>query len=174
MHYRKFLPLLIITFQFGHNNFVTDEKYFMFKPLLAIAALVPSLAMGISTAQAQSWKEWSKANPTYGTTQPEAPSVPSTPASRPTTAPAPQISPVNNPATANTPNHFSTQNPLFAEKFIEGCQANGAPRSYCQCALTEIQNTYSFQEFVTIVNFATENNEIPSELMDVAFKCLPG
>lgn len=157
----------------------------MNKPFLALAALLTPISISIQQVQAESWKDWVKSNPTYNSPASASPNSPSSPKATnqaPTQTlptPPPAASQNNTPPTVSIPQtnnkqYLSTHNPLFEQQFMAGCQADGLPISYCQCTLKEVQNNYTFDEVLTIVNFMQDNSEIPTELLDVAMKCLPG
>ena len=154
----------------------------MLKPLTALALFITPLAVGIPAVQAESWQDWVDSNPTYSSPASASPNntstLPAVPAKAQPAAPVPSRQNIPSPAAPTSQNsgqeYFSTKNPLFEQQFLTGCKADGLPVSYCQCALTEVQNNYTFNEVVTIVKFMESNREIPTELMNVAMKCLPG
>ena len=155
------------------------RNFMMSKHLLALATVITPLALGISQVQAQSWQESTQSNPTYpastsaspNNTSPGPSSQPSFSQPQPTTRQTqPQPS---SPNSISSP-FLSTQHPVFEQQFMVGCQRDGLPQSYCRCALKEVQNNYTFEEVMTIAQFMQNNREIPTELMNVAMKCLLG
>lgn len=154
----------------------------MFNKFLGLSICVLPWMVNLPVSNAQSWQEWSDQNPTYRIPEPSSGSTPSprTPAPQSPVGgnPAPQAQ--SNPARpplAKEPTseeYFSTQNPLFEQHFMAGCQQESLPISYCQCTLKEIQNTYTFNEVLQITSFMQEKGEIPSEILNVSMKCIPG
>ena len=159
----------------------------MFTKFVGLAVFLLPFTVNLSVSNAESWQDWSQQNPTYQTPSSRSGSpaseVKSSPSSRPSTPatwsnPSPNTNPSGNRSAPtqgpSSQEYFSTQNPLFEQQFLAGCQQEQLPMSYCQCTLKEIQNAYTFNEVLQISSFMQKNGEIPSEIMQVAMKCIPG
>ncbi|MCM1984184.1 hypothetical protein [Lyngbya confervoides] len=129
-----------------------------------------------SLVRAESWQDWVQQHPTY-----DSPAAPPSTSPQIPGAPA-EVRPVDpsapDPVSGNrgaAPPVLSTHNPLFEQQFLAGCETSNLPSSYCQCALREVQNTFTFQELLVMSQgMKNRRGEIPPELMTVALRCFQG
>ena len=150
----------------------------MNKPLLAFFTVMMPLTFGIHQVQAESWKDWVQSNPTYDeptSVSPDRATSTGTNLTKTKVQPHHQSPKTDSNASVSSESeYFSTKNPLFEQNFMASCQSQSLPPSYCQCTLKEVQNNYTFEEVMTIAKFMQNNREVPTELLDVAMKCMPG
>ena len=151
----------------------------MFGKSLGILVFLLPFTIHQAATRAESWKDWVQDNPTYNKQNQSQPS-PQSPTTQPKVQTSPQPSsgtpsssqPKRNPVTSPTNEVSSTRDPIFEQQFLAGCQQSARHIEHCHCALREIQNNYTFQEFVTIIQFVEQNNEIPDEIWNIALKCV--
>lgn len=131
-------------------------------PLLLLPILFTPLP-----AWGQSWQEWVKQN----SKQPSQQQT-NTPASGNNLPSQPRTEPFANPGTTPPTAGITTQSAVFKASFMQGCVLEPRFQDYCQCALTQIQNSYTIDEFYKINQYIQDTRQMPSEVESVILACV--
>jgi hypothetical protein len=136
-----------------------------------IALTVISLTLIPSVASAQSWQDWVKSNPTYGTPQIATPPTPPVPV-----APAP-VKTV--PAKKTSPGSWTTSNKypsVVKENYMIGCTSQAGKMSistsqanaFCGCTLNRIEENYTIEQFLQIGESYAATGILPESVQKAA------
>ena len=58
------------------------------------------------------------------------------------------------------------------EAFMNNCTIDSSYQSYCECSYKKVRSNYSLKQLQAINDRMTSGNEIPNEIVSIAYSCM--